>query len=364
MYKQYLKIAALIFIALMLCVALINIFVDPGEIYFKKIISAKNSNELTSKLLSSENGVIQTGWNERLVKAALAKAAGDFDCVVLGSSRVMQISIIRNTGGIKRRCNNLVNLGVSGGGIEDISIFSYLLLNNSKQPKRVFIGVDPWTLKFGMDSRYGAYNHLYKKMNVLLGREVSIKNSAYSQKVFENLFNGKYFYQSIKLLIKGGDANSFLMKEIQYPKAGFSYVTGYSEAVTLADGSHVYAKSWIEAQKNNEVELGGGGYKINDVPYDPISIEYLKKIIGKYQEKGIEVELLMIPYHPNVFKLGQSQTVKTIKLIDQIVKEFAKENSLKYHGSFMPDIFGCKNVEFYDFMHPTNECLNRIDIGT
>jgi hypothetical protein len=153
------------------------------------------------------------------------------------------------------------------------------------------------------------------------------------------------------------------MKEIQYPKRGFSYVTGYVEAVILADGSHVYARKWIEQQKNKRVRLGEGSYKINGIPYDPIAIKYFKKIIGLYQKNDVEVELVMIPYHSNIFKIRQSEPVKTIALIDQVVKKFAKENSLKYHGSFMPNILGCENIEFYDFMHPTNECLNKINFG-
>lgn len=363
MYKKYLKLSSLFFIALMLCIAMTNIIVDPGEIYLKKFFSEQKSKELTEKLLSSKKGVIQTGWNERLVKVALAKATGGFDCVVLGSSRVMQVSIIRNTGGIKDKCTSLINLGVSGGGIEDVSIFSYLVLKNLKRPKRVFIGIDPWTLKFNMDSRYGAYQGLYENMNALLGKQSPTEKVSYSQKIFENLFNGKYFYQSIRYLIKGKDNNSIFMRDVNYPDTDFSYDTGYIEAVTLADGSHLYAKPWVKAQKNKLIKTEEGSYKIDGIPYDPISIKYLNKIIDLLKKNHIKVELVMIPYHPNVFKIRDSKTVKTIQLIDEIVKKIAKENGLKYYGSFMPDMLGCKSVEFYDFMHPTIACLNKINFG-
>lgn len=362
MYRKYLKQSALLFVISMLCVAIINIIVDPGEIYLKKIIGEKKSQEFAHELFRSDNGVIQTGWNERLIKVTLAEFSGDFECIILGSSRVMQISSLRDTGSIKTNCTSLLNLGVSGGGIEDVSIFSYLILNNSKLPTKIFIGVDPWTLKFNMDSRYGAYNHIYEKMNVLLNEQKLNGNLTYSQKVLSNLFNGKYLYQSIRLLIKS-EKNSIFMKKIQYPTEKFSHLIGYAETVTLADGSHVYAKSWIEEQKSKKVELGGGEYKISGMPYDPAALAYLKKLIEMLQKNKIQVELVMIPYHPNVFKLEQTKAVKYIESIDSIVKEFAEENNLKYHGSFMPDKFGCTNVEFYDFMHPTNACLNKINFG-
>lgn len=141
---------------MMAIVAGVNFVVDPGEIYLKKIIAGFKAKEFADKLFLSRNGIIQTGWNERLVKTTLAKSAVDFDCIVIGSSHILQMSSVRNTGRIRNSCKKLLNLGVSGGSLEDISVFSYLILENNRLPKTVFIAIDPWTLKFEMDSRYGA----------------------------------------------------------------------------------------------------------------------------------------------------------------------------------------------------------------
>ena len=126
MYKEHLIQTLLLFIFFMLTIAGVNFVVDPGEIYLKKILADIKAKEFSDKLFLSERGVIQSGWNERLVKTTLAKSAGNFDCIVMGSSHVMQISEVRNTGNIKDNCNTLLNLGVSGGSLEDLSVFSYL----------------------------------------------------------------------------------------------------------------------------------------------------------------------------------------------------------------------------------------------
>lgn len=193
----------MVFTILMLVIGGINFIVDPGEIYFKKILADDiKSTEFSNKLFNSKYGIVP-GRSERLLKTTLAKGSSNFnfDCIVLGSSRIMQISSIRNTGNIKNQCNSLLNLGVSGGSIEDISIFSYIILNNTKLPKKVFIGIDPWTLKFGMDARYGAYKEYYKKMNILLHLEES-DDIFYINKLAKNLFNGEYLQYSIKELFK------------------------------------------------------------------------------------------------------------------------------------------------------------------
>ena len=128
MYKKYLKKSVIIFTVLMLVIGSINFIIDPGEIYLKKILADDiKSAEFANKLFNSKYGIVDK-WSRRIVKTTLAKESGNFnfDCIVLGSSRAMQISHIRNTGNIKNQCNSLLNLGVSGGSIEDISIFSYL----------------------------------------------------------------------------------------------------------------------------------------------------------------------------------------------------------------------------------------------
>jgi len=347
----------------MSCVALINIIIDPGEIYLKKIIGDIKSKEFSDKLYHSENGVIQTGWNERLIKTALAKTAGDFDCIILGSSHMLQISSVRNTGGIRDKCHNLLNLSVSGGGLEDIAIFSYLVLNNPNLPKRVFIGIDPWTIKFGMDSRYGAYKSYYEKMNVLLSQQGAGENISYFKKAVQNLFNGEYFYYSI-LSLSDNDKEEFSLlfqKAILYPDKNFSYEDGYAEPVTLKDGSHVYSQAWILAQKNKSIAIGGGAYKISGAKYDPVALEYFRRLIKLYQSLNVNVNLIMTPYHPNVFKSGQTKPVKYFKVIDETVKKLSQQNNVEYYGSFFPNKLGCKDSEFFDFMHATNKCLNRID---
>lgn len=350
----------------MLTIAGVNFVVDPGEIYLKKILADIKAKEFSDKLFLSERGVIQSGWNERLVKTTLAKSAGNFDCIVMGSSHVMQISEVRNTGNIKDNCNTLLNLGVSGGSLEDLSVFSYLVLNNLNVPRKVFLAVDPWTLKFGQDARYGAYKSFYEKMNELLGKVAIDKDTSYVGKIVKNLFNGEYFYYSILYLSDSRnkkDSDSPLLKAVHYPDKGFSYKEGFSNAVTLMDGSHVYASSWIKKQRKASVGIGGGGYKIGGSEYDPVALEYFKKLIKLYLDNGVEIGLIMTPYHPNVFKKGQTKPVVHFTVVEEVVKRLSQEYGIKYYGSYFPNKLDCKENEFFDFMHATQECLGRVDFS-
>lgn len=357
MYKKYLKRSLTAFIVLMFVIGGINFIVDPKGIYLKNILADTKTTEFANKLLNSKYGIVRP-LNERFLKIALAKESGNFDCIILGSSRIMQISHIRNTGNIKNQCNSLLNLSVNGNSIEDIAIFSYLILINKRRAKKVFIAIDPWTLKFDMDVRFGAYTKYYHKMNALLKEGDDIGDMFYISKLAKNLFNGAYLQRSIEELFKKDN----LSKNISYPKNQFSYQLGYKNTVILLpDGSLVYSKKRIAEFKNKPIKIDNGNYKIRGRAYDNLALQYLEKIIQLYQKNGIEGNLILSPYHPNVFKKGETKAVKHFKIVESVIKKFAQKNNLKVYGSFFPDKFGCTNEMFFDVMHPTNKCLNRID---
>ena len=130
-----------------LVIVIINTVVDPGNIYFRNL-KPKLYDTYIEELISSEYGLRQIGWNERQTKVALAKKAGQYDCVFIGSSRVANISSHRYPKIFSSHCESLINLSVSGGSLEDMIIFSDIIKSNKQYPKTIFVGIDPWLPKF------------------------------------------------------------------------------------------------------------------------------------------------------------------------------------------------------------------------
>lgn len=347
---------AIVFLGIF-CVASFNFIIDPGKIYLNKIISSKNITNISEILTNSKYGINADNLNERLVKTDIAKNANS-KCAVIGSSHVMQISSIRETGNIGKQCENLINLGVSGGCLEDIAIMSYFLSKNKNRPKIIIIGVDPWGLKFNADKRFGAYKDILNKMNIELNSEKN-SNEDYLSEYILNLINLEYTKNSLKEF-KNNMHNENKIIVVNNP---FNLELGIKTKVLLPDASLVYGSDFIEKSKHSNIPKGGGNYKIYGEPYNKKAILYLKQIIKYLEKNGIEVRLLMTPYHPNVFKKGETKPVKFMKIIEAKNKEIAKELNLKIYGSYFPDKVGCKEDEFYDYMHPANKCLNRIDFS-
>ncbi len=338
----------------------VNYVVDPGYVYLKKYTGDTPEN-FAKELLKSENGLIATGWNERQIKAALAKHSGKYNCVVLGSSHIMQISQIRNTGNINQQCSSLLNLGVSGAGLEDIAIFTNIILDNTNKPKNIYIDIVPWTFKFNMDTRYKEnQQELTKLINKINQKKDYVNYEDYSLDLLKNLFNFEYFITSLKSIDTIFDRTS-----IQKPTTSFTYEDGYTEPLKLSDGSHLYdAKSilkWKDEIKT--IKIGGGEYNIKGEIFEHNAINFFQSIIKLYSSNNIKVNFILTPYHENVFANGETKHVMHLKKIEEIARNFALKNDIKIYGSFNPKRIGCKKEEFLDFMHASTDCLNKIDFS-
>lgn len=355
--KKFIVLVCIVFICIAGIIGVLNFIVDPGYVYSKKY-SQNNVDEYAEKLFLSKDGLIADGWNERIVKSSLAKYSGNFDCIVLGSSHIMQISHIRQVGDIQKICPTLLNLGVSGGGIEDLTVFTSIILNNKHKPKKIFIGIDPWTFKFGMDERYKINQQYFDQLNSsIVGNKKDWSKIDYELLLIKNLFNLQYFAKSLLEIKQSSLVTAPLA--IQLPNTTFSYDDGYTEPVTLPDGSHVYASEWTQKQKITPIPIGSGDYKINGRAYMPDAVAYFKEIVKLYHKHNIEVNFLITPYHHNVFKV-QSKAVEHIALVENLIYELSKELSCPLFGSFYPNKMNCMENEFYDFMHPTTACLDKI----
>lgn len=355
--KKWIKIFFLLSFLAIVFVGIINYIVDPGYVYSKKYSSNKYD-EYTNKLLLSKNGLIATGWNERLVKASLAKHSENFDCIVIGSSHIMQISSITNTGNISDVCPKLLNLGVSGGSFEDLFVFSSIINSNYIKPNKIFIDITPWLFKFEMDSRYKINKVYYDKfLQELNGINETHLYSNYSLKLFKNLFSLEYFITSLK-----NYKLTFKKVSIKYPLEMYDYKKGYVEPITLQDGSHIYDSNYIKKAKINikNIKAGGGNYKIENKIYDEQALTQFEKLIKFYQLNNIKVNFILTPYHPNVFKNGITKPVKHMIKVENLAHELSKKYSVKVYGSFFSEKLGCKEDEFLDYMHTNKDCLDRI----
>lgn len=363
----------------LLLIAAVNVVADPGSIYLKKFLTRSEFDLYASVLSSTTHGLKADGWNERKMNVAKAKRAASVQCAVLGSSHVMYVSSHRRPSVTGDYCRSLINMGVSGGSLEDVAISLQVMVSEETLPERVIIGIDPWTLHFDSDSRWREHEAIYGNALVTFGAEGAIRpRQPYWAKVTANLLNLEYLTESLALLRKTGirtlvgqhvakfrsDSQFAADKLRPLVVESLDYERGGEVAVTLPDGSHMSARSSLE---HPEVPWFDRGYKITDGQVDPAravmdpkAVALLVSMVRKVRASGVEIAFLLTPYHPNVWAAAESRTVPVMREVSAAVRDIGAREGIPVFGSFDPADVGCGPSEFFDYMHPRPTCLRRI----
>lgn len=357
MQHKYLKILLIATSLLLACMASLNYFVDPAGIYRAQSVSPSR---YASELIRSDTGLLWPAgmFEERSLAKALSKHANKHDCVVIGSSHVMQISSFRNEKALKGVCKQLINLGVSGASLEDHFTLAFLSSRKALPNTKFILGVDPWTMTHNMDSRWLEYSVDYEEAHSeiigALSKESKPKEHKKPSKL-ANLLNAEYTKRSLVSLKR-----RMTHGPLQIQKGVVKEEIGIPDPVKLPDGSLIYSSNYIENSKKSSIPIGGSNYKtIRDVSTERGVKEY-KALLRWLIDRQHTPVVMMTPYHHNVWKAPDSKNVLAMQKTEEIILSVGKELGIEVIGSYQPEMFGCTEDEFYDFMHPKASCLAKL----
>jgi hypothetical protein len=363
--KSYIKSIFVFIIFLLAVTALTNYIVDPGNIYKK---SSSQSNKLTPKvyiknLIQSNYGLLMPNntWNERDLKKALAEYPINYDCAVIGSSHIMQISSNSKNKSLTGVCSSLINLGVDGGTLEDYLAMSNIILKNIEfRPKTIVFGIDPWSLNFGRDKRWIRYEEDYFEMKDKLSEKYSAASlegdGRLKKDLLLNLFNMIYFKRSLSAIFE--DKVTIIT---QAPK--FNHNIGLKLPVKLPDGSLIYSAEYIAKAKKSIKNISGKeSYKIvSNHYYQDNAIIAFEKLIQHLIKSKIKVVFVLTPYHQRVWSNKDQPIITAFRITEGKVHDIAKKYKIQVIGSYNPKKTECLESEFYDHSHAKYKCLAKLE---
>ena len=240
----YIKTLFITLILLILSVSLINFIIDSEKI-FKINNTSPEAEKFVIQMTNSKKPIFNIfDISRREIKKNLAIINTKKACAIVGSSRIWELKSNILSQSFRDLCPSLINLGLPGGSIEDIFIFSEILLNNPSPPKKIIIEIAPWTLNFGRDSRwikdrnlfYKIYNKLGDENKYFVEEEIEKK---YILKLASNLFNKDYLMSSLNILYKNFKAKFFTKKKIDY----------YSLDSFNNEGANIYSQKFQDRYK-------------------------------------------------------------------------------------------------------------------
>jgi len=304
-------------------------------------IAVKGSEYKLARELSQNKFVYFENMDERkFVEGRLMYELNNVNHVIVGSSRIMQINseIIGEP---------ILNLSVSGATIEDDVAF--LLESVAKlSPTHVYIAADPWLLnKYDYEDRYKSINELYKYWLERISGNLSL--TPYLDE-FSDMQNRNFFSNSVSHL-----RNNVRYQNLSIPKDG-EYEAVAKKAY---DGYHIYNEAYVNNGDFKSKFPGLLNYAMKDFAYDVEAEKILDSLIAYLISNGLNVTLVLPPYHPEVYELMKSQKPIFIE-IEKKFRSIARDKDIAIIGSYNSSRIGCLVDEFYDGMHPKHECMSKV----
>lgn len=355
---RYLNVLLITATSVLGIVAVLNLVIDPVGVFRDDPIGPKRYAET---LRSSRSGLWwpDNSYQDRAIKRALASHAGDFDCVVIGSSHVMQVSTLGDQPALSGLCRSALNLGVSGAVLEDHLTLAYVTLRN-RRPAKVVLGVDPWIFAYDKDERWSYYAADYQAaVRAVLGEagaDDAVSNTIFSR--IANLFSLEYTLQSLRKAAEDVSGNEDRRAIITAPV--LDEKTGGVHPAFRPDGSLVYSAKAIAESKNASIPHGGITYKTGSALVQERAVSTYRALLRWIRERGAEPVLLLTPYHRNVLMGADSPNAVALASIEPLLRVLAREENVTIVGSYDPVRAGCGADEFIDFMHANPACLARL----
>lgn len=336
--------------------AFVNFFGDAANLF-----SIGYEEKIAFEILKGNNVTNVHNYNERLLQKYLINNSSLCpEVLVIGSSRVMEI---RST---NFKAKTFFNNGLSGASIEDLFAIIQMYDQKNVLPKKIIIGLDPWTLNVNngqsrwltLDLEYNRFLNLMSK-NSSKNEDNPIEKTKYSLKkniYFKELFSPSYFKGSLLSLIsKNRKPLVVTIKKVN------------NTATKLSDGSLSYTLEYRSPSKD-ELEKRVSDYVNGDI-YSIENFDRLDKNIQTKLEflinyllyKNVNIEFFLAPYHPKVYSfIAKSEKYRQVIESEKYFIFLGVKYGVKIHGSFNPNILNLDNSYFYDGMHCNEKGIEKI----
>ncbi|MEY3444013.1 MAG: hypothetical protein RLZZ519_2294 [Bacteroidota bacterium] len=299
-------------------------------------------------------------FNERRLQQRLIQSSKQCpEVIVLGSSRMMTVNSSDFPG--KTFCNH----GVSGASMEDLFAFTQFYEEKACIPKRIVIGIDPWTLN--ANSKQTGWQTLYLPYRRFLHQfegVPTVKDPSLQEKVIDFYYAHHHYGELFSLsYFKKNFWPS--LKEHEQPIPTKSMVNQGS--TRLVDGSIYYGVAYRSAPPE-EIQNRAANYLLGNVyaienfdQMDPELQKMLEFLIDHLLEQAIRIDFVLAPYHPKVYAaLSPQLKFKAVFESEAYFRDLAKRKGIQIVGAFDPGQGGYVNTDFYDGMHPSLETISKI----
>ncbi len=329
---------------ILLLIVSTNYYFDPAYIFHHDI-----EDKMIKIILNGQNVTNCTDFDERSLVSKIPKAIDKApNILVLGSSRINYIR--------QEYFNNktLINANVSSASLMDIVInYQFFKHYNRLPDEKIIIGIDPWFFNNNNpEYRWKRYKSVFQDF---IDGEIGL-----TYKLQENPIS--YYFQLASLSYFQSSLKSAQRNVIELIPTDLKYNKGMT---VMSDFSKVGSKLSRDATLDEVREKANNYFSMHGVrinTFNEISIELtnlFENLINDIIKNNIDVELLIIPYHPKVYEIVESDFPNIIKT-ENILNDLANKHKVSIFGSFNPSEIEFDETDFLDGLHCTENAIKKL----
>ncbi|MFK8030014.1 MAG: acyltransferase family protein [Gammaproteobacteria bacterium] len=312
-----------------------------------------------ARVLSVSDQVYYGNMDDRkFIEGRLVNSLDSVHTVVMGSSRLMEL-------GSRSLGETVLNVSVSAASVEDYLAFTAEAVAKL-HPDRVVLGADPWLFNAnGNQERWQSSKALFEHWRQTIANDVDAKTPAESSGTVAVASGNRVKDAQPFLDEREQNADQSLLQRIfQRVNTGEALVARDTSIEAVAkktrEGAHVYNTASVELspvviRKAFDALLN---YSMEDYTFDTQARETYVGLIRWLQSKGIQVTLVLAPYHPELYARMKTEAPVFADTEQQFIT-LANELNIDIAGSHNPDVIGCSDQSFYDGMHAKVPCLTK-----
>ena len=326
--------------SLIITMSVVSVTIFLFMAYATKKVVRGNEYALAKSLSKNKYVYFQNMDERKFIEGRLIHPLRQVNHVVVGSSRMMQIS--SETIG-----EPMINFSVSAAIVEDLIAIAPEAIAKLNS-KNIYLAADPWmiSLNDGQNNRYKSISSLYDYWFDRASNKKELKN-------FLSLKNIKYSEENSKSFLVS------LRSKLQLKKYSIPIDDRFEAYDKKSyDGVHIYNQIFNKNKPHN-YDISWFNNSFENFEHDIKAEENFQILINYIKNLNAKVFLILSPYHPKVYSIMKSQ--KPIFLdIEKKFRDFAYKNNIEIIGSYDPSIYACQSEEFYDGEHPKPSCMKKI----
>jgi hypothetical protein len=309
---------------------------------------------IAQALLAGHHVTDVTNFNPHAIERLLADGRVHApDVLAIGSSRIQALPASAFLG------ERFVNAGMPGGSLDELLSVYALHDTATRRPRRVVLNLDPWSADRDLDApAWGRLLDGHTSMLRRLGDATPPWRFWLATRVstLKRMASPEYFRLSVYSLRTYGPSGVRFVVTDREQNDGYTKVPDGTLvwSLTPPEETGQQVRDYVALMRRGRAPYNGVDKAI------PERLRLLEQFVRYLRGEGIDVDLLLVPYHPLVYGEFAQRPRNALVDVEARYRDLARRAGARVVGTYDPAKVDAVASDFFDEVHMRPDALVRL----